>query len=193
MSRLSIINDALILTGNEPVTIEFDGSDDWTTAEVGFRHATRLLFALHDWNFATTTVALGHLTESPTPKYTDGWAFPSGCLHLKAVFIDDVLLTDYEVVNGSVCCNYDTGIEATYIREPPEPWPNEFETVCSWYTEAACRSGLNEEFDAALQQQRRADKLLQDIRTRSDQQAPGRAAFASRVVSRRRRVLQRGV
>lgn len=186
MSRLSIINDALILSGNTPRTIEWDGSDEWTVAEVGFRHATRLLFALHDWNFTTTTETLARLGSSPTPKYAEAFALPAGCLHLKAVFIDDIPLTDYEIVNNSVCCRYQTGIKATFVREPAEPWPNEFETVCSLLTEAACWRGLNEDNDVSRSREAQAQRIYQDIKTRSDQQSPGRAAFTSRVVQRRR-------
>lgn len=192
MSRLTIINDALILSGNQPCAVEWDGSDEWTTAEVGFRHAVALLLPLHDWPFTTTTETLALLPASPTSKYDYAFALPSGCLHLKAVFINRTPLADYELVNNSVCCRFDSGITATYVREPPDPWPGEFNTVCALKTESACWRGLNEDVETSLLLDKRANLIVDDIRTRADQQSPGRAAFVSRVVSRRRGVLIRG-
>lgn len=193
--RLDIINDALIATGSEPLTVEWDGSDEWIAAESAYRRAVGFLLERHAWPFTTTSADLVLLPTSPTPKYEFAFALPSDCLFLKAVFINDVALADYELVNDSVCCRFDSGITATYVRQPPNAtWPAGFVEALTLRMEAAIIRALNEpESDSGARARlQEAEAILEQVRTRSDQQSPGRPAFVSRVVSRRRGVLIRG-
>lgn len=187
MSRLSIINDALVLAGEQPRLTEFDGSDEWTVAETGYRAAVALTLDEHAWSFTTKTAPLARIAESPTPKYEHAYQLPGDCLHLKAVFFAGRPLADYEIVDGKVCCPFDGEISATYVREPPtDQWPAGFVAIVRTRTEAAILRALAEDRDAATARERDALRLLETARTRSDQQTPGRAIFVSRVVSRRR-------
>lgn len=192
-SRLSIINDALLGTGNNRLNVEYDGSDAWTMAESAYRRAVGYLIAKHDWNFATRTVPLaGLLPSSPHPLLSKAYALPGDCLHVSSVWIGlnggpgSVPLNRYEIVDDKLCCDHDQGLTILYVRAPdPDKWPPGFVEICIGKVEAYLLQGLNEDTDNARRRHADVEDMLAELRTRHDQQTPARAILRSRSAERR--------
>jgi hypothetical protein len=187
MDRLSIINDALLATGNDTLNSEYDGSQAWLAAESAYRRAVGFLLARHNWNFATTTVGLaGLLPSSPSKRFSYAYQLPSDLLHLSTAFYQTVPLTDYEIINNSLCCNYDTDVTLKYVRAPQvSAWPLSFAELVTIKTEEGILRGLNEDGDRADGRLRVAETLLGEVRAQTDQQEPAQAVLRSRTAERR--------
>lgn len=188
--RLTIINDALLATGNNPLNFEYDGSSEWQAADSAFRRAVQYLLSKHRWNFATTTVSLaGLLPKSPSAlaHYDKAYALPADCIHVAGVFLNGYPLTQYEIVDHRVCCAYDAGVTVKYVRSPsPDQWPEGFVEILTMKVEAHLLRGLNEDTDNADKRDRRVDAELAEFRSQSDQEEGRRAVLRSRTADRRR-------
>lgn len=189
MDRLSIINDALLSTGNEQVNVEYDGSAEWRAGDAAYRRAISLIVGLHSWKFATRTVPLANrLPVSPVAHRPYAFAYPGDCLHVHG--LRDGLgrpYTDFEIVDNRICCGVAAGLALIYVRIPDGEamHPSFVEAVCI-QTEANLLRSLNEDTQNARQRDADAEKEATRARTRTDQQEPARALFQSRTLGARR-------
>lgn len=193
--RLTIINDALLETGNTALNFEYDGSAEWQVADSAYRRSVQYLLSKHRWNFATTTVSLaGLLPTSPSglAHYNKAYALPADCLHVAAVYLNGYPLTQYEIVDHRLCCAYDAGLSVKYVRAPsPDQWPPMFIEILTMKVEAHILRGLNEDTDEARARDRRVDDELAEFRSQSDQEEGRRAVLRSRTAARRRGLASR--
>lgn len=190
MDRLTIINDALLSTGNNPLNVEYDGSDEWLAADSAFRRAVSYLLSKHRWNFATTTVSLaGLVPQSPSglAHYDKAYALPGDCLHVAAAYLNGFPLSEYEIVDHKLCCPYDAGVTIKYVRTPsPDQWPPMFIELLTMKVEAHLMRGINEDPAEARARDNRVDAELAEFRSQSDQEEGRRAILRSRTAERRR-------
>lgn len=187
-SRIEIINRALIATKNHTCAVEFDGSDEWDVAYSAYERAVGVILEKGVFNFSTQTAALARVGDAPD-GYDDRWenayAMPAGCLKLRAVKANSYD-TPYIIVDNQILTVV-TDVVAVYVREPAQSaWPNLFVEALTLYVEAGVLRALNEDHDAADKREKRADAMFDTAHTKSDQQVPGRAMFASRIRDRRR-------
>lgn len=187
MDRLTVINDALIATGNNPLNVEFDGSEEWIAADSSYRRAVGYLLSRHTWSFATTTVRLaGRLPLSPHPFLDNAYELPSDCLHVETAFLGRRGLTEYEIVDNKLCCRFDQDVSVKYVRRaPPGQWPPRFAELVTMKVEELLFRGLNESLDAATARSREVEAVLRELTSMTDQQEPARAVFRSRSAQRR--------
>ena len=187
MDRLIVINDALIATGNNPLNVEFDGSVEWVAADSCYRRAVGYLLSRHTWSFATNTVRLaGRLAASPHAFFENAYELPSDCLHVETAFVGQNGLTEYEIVDGKLCCRFDRGVSVKYVRKAnPGQWPARFGELVTMKVEELLLRGLNEALDAATARSREVEAMLREIASMTDQQEPARAIFRSRSAQRR--------
>lgn len=187
MDRITIINDALLVTGNEQLNVEFDGSPEWTVAESAYRRAVRWALSKKTWNFATTSADLvGLLSSSPSKVLDKAYALPADCLHIETAFLNTAPLTEYELIDNKFCCRFDSGVSLKYVRAPlPGQWPGGFVELVTIKTEAYILRGLNEDTDNARRRDNDAVNELNELRTQVDQQEPGQVVFRSRTGERR--------
>ncbi|PVE25431.1 hypothetical protein DC522_05925 [Microvirga sp. KLBC 81] len=195
MDRLTIINDALLETGNNPLNFEYDGSPEWQAADSAYRRSVQYLISKHRWNFATTTVDLaGLLPKSPSAleHYNKAYALPADCLHVAGVYLNGYPLTQYEIVDHRVCCAYDAGVSVKYVRTPsPDQWPPMFIELLTMKVEAHLLRGLNEDTANAERRDARVDAELAEFRSQSDQEEGRRVILRSRTAARRRGLASR--
>lgn len=186
--RITIINDALVATGNEPVNIEYDGSAEWQAADSAYRRAVRWALNKHRWNFATVTQALASLLEtSPSAVFEYGYALPGNCLHVEAVYVDGRPLAEYEIINQKLACNHNSDVVIKYVTTPNVgQWPEDFVELVTIKLEAFLLRGLNEDTDNARRRDADARAELVEVRSQRDQQSAPRAVFRSRTAARRR-------
>lgn len=187
MDRITIINDALRGTGNNAVNIEYDGSDEWQSAESAWRRALNFLLPRHTWNFGNTSAALaGLLSSSPHPVYDKAFQLPGDCLLVEAAWYNGRGLSEYEILDQKFCCRYDQDVTIKYVRAPlVDQWPPLFVELVTMKLEALFLAGFNEDTDNARAKDRAVEAMLNEVRTALDKQEPARAVFRSRTALRR--------
>lgn len=189
--RLQVINDALSETGNNTVSVEFDGSDEWNVASRAYERALPVLVEAFPHNWATTTETLSEAESNPSQAFADGNAFriPTNALNVQTVFAaGGRALTggDYEIVNRCIC-TFEESVSALYVRDPgPSQRPPMFNEALTKRVEAGILRGLNEDFDEARRREGEAIAMAQLSASKSAQQAPGRVFLRSTMLERRR-------
>jgi hypothetical protein len=184
--RLTIINDALIGTGNQPVNVEFDSSAEWQVADSAYRRAVGFLLGRHKWSFATDTADLVSLRpSSPHPVLQYAFDVPGECLHVEQVWRRDTLpaqnVVTYEIIDNAVCCDLQSGLVVKFVRRPSSgQWPDLFIELVTMKVEAYILRGLNEDTDNARRRDAEVEAMLSTARPTLDAQEPARALLNSR-------------
>jgi hypothetical protein len=189
-TRLEIINNALLNTGNDPCSIEFDGSSEWAVAYAAYNRALGTLLEEHDWNFGTTTAVLARTGASADPRFTDAFAKPSDALMIRTLFLggSSTPIQQWDIQDNQILCSYDGAVTALYVREPAtSAWPHVFVEALTLKVEAGCLRGLNEDYGEARNVDVSAERALSKAETKTDQQTPGRNMYRSRTAAARRR------
>lgn len=184
MDKLTVINDALVSTGNNRVNALNDGSDEWTVANTAFNRAVNFLIARHNWPFAVTVEALTRVDDAlnKSRNFPDnGFQLPDH-YHLIEVYYDTAILTSYELIGSVVSCDYDSDIYAKIVRLPADAsWHPMATEILTLMVESGVYRGLNEDPKEAVSAWSRAENLLMETRPRVDQQNPARNAFKSSI------------
>lgn len=189
--KLSIILTCLGLTGNELVTVEDDGSDEWNVASLAYEAGVRYLLGEHDWKFGTAIVALQRHGDSEDENYDDAYEKPPGTLGLIWVKRDGYAL-DWKIVGNKVVCNAASGVKAKIVLQPdPEEWPPLFVEALMCLVKAGIYEGLNEDPVEGQKRRGEAEAYLTKARTRSDREDAPRRVFRSRILARRRGLIMR--
>lgn len=190
MDKLTILNNALRATGNNTVNVLNDPSDEYQVANAAFDRAVRFLTARHTWPFAVTNELLVRApdTDNKSRRFSkNGFRLPVNTLHVKEVYLDTQIMTDYEILGGILSCPYNSEVYATVVQAPPESaWHPMAEEVLTLYVESGCLRGLNEDFTEARARENRAEALLEETRTVVDQQNPARNTYKSKIAAARR-------
>lgn len=201
--QLKIINQALQNTGNNPVNVIDDGSDEWRLANNAYEQALLYLIGEHDWNFSTATVALVRVGDSSYPTYTDAFAKPPDCIQLINVWRNDdqqrleqimsiyhramadqypPALT-YRVIGDQIHTVAPKGVQAIYTQFPQgaQDWSTGFQAALRAKMEALIYRSLNEDYQMATAWEKYADELLQRAKSRNAQEDSTRSMFKSRL------------
>lgn len=180
--KLSIIVDALGLTGNRLPSVADDGSPEWIVASIAYEAAVDNLIEAHSWNFATAIVTLQRSGNSPDDQFTDAYARPPDSLALVWIRANDIP-GDYKIISNLICLNSFGGtITCKYVRIPDAgSWPPMFVDCVRSMVMAGIYRGLNEDIDAASRMETQVRQKLADARTRTDQEQPKRTFFNSRL------------
>jgi hypothetical protein len=190
MDKLTILNNALLATGNNTVNVLNDPSDEYRHSNAAFDRAVRFLTARHTWPFATTNELLVRAPDADNRSRRfskNGFRLPENTLHVKEVFFDTQFLTDYEIMGSILSCHYESEVYATIIKAPPDAsWHPMAEEILTTYVEVGCLRGLNEDFTEATNRERKAEGLLEETRSHVDQQNPARNTYKSKVAVARR-------
>jgi len=189
MDKLTIINNALLATGNNTVNVLNDPSDEYLIANPAFERALRSLTARHSWPFASTIDLLTRApdAENKSRRYREsGFRLPTGTLHVKEVYFDSTPLTEYEIIGEILSCHYDSDIYANVVKQVSEEKLHPMaEEILTLYVEAGCLRGLNEDFTEATRREQRAEALLEEARPHVDQQNPARNVYKSKIAAAR--------
>lgn len=192
--KLSVINTALIRTGNDPCGLE-DGSPEWIVASDAYDTELPLLISSHDWGFAKSFSSLSMAGASPDPRYRYAFAWPINCLHLVDVLIEgrpvDYDLAGSQIVCGSVYGPDDefaaTNPTAEIIQIPlPGQWPEHFIETLRQRVMSHVYRGLNEDIGEADRIYAASEQTLARAQTRSDQQSPPIKRLVSPMLAGRR-------
>ncbi|MGO1160444.1 hypothetical protein ACTOV4_00630 [Brucella sp. C7-11G] len=190
MDKLTVINNALIATGNSTVNILHDSSDEYRVADNAFDRAIKFLTARHSWPFATTIEPLVRAPDSENVSRQfpeNGFRLPTNAFHLKEVFYHQVPLTEYEIMGGILSCRYEDSVFAKVVRTPDTAlWHPMAEEILTLMVEAGCQRSLNEDTREATNIDNRVEGLIMEARPHLDQQNPARNIYKSKVARARR-------
>lgn len=216
VDKISTINSALTSTGDNIVNVADDGSDEWMVASSAYETELGYIMESHSWGYATLVSTLQPSpTAPPDTDWDTAYPLPNDLVHLiwakinqsATPLISTSQLATYgiEVVGGRTCLV----INAQGGPPPPSPAQTPATVTIKYISNsgALCDStngtptmvkalqafimsgiyrGLHEDVAEADRVYQGAKMLLQEARTRYDQQKPKRAFFNSRMSAARR-------
>jgi hypothetical protein len=216
LGKIDVINSALAETGNNDVAVADDGSDEWNVASPAYERWIAYVMATHSWGFAVQTIILQPSPTPPQDSDFDtAYPLPPDCLFVIWVKINQnnpntsnqPMLTNYKIAGTP------TGpvIVVNARGGPPPPLTTVTPAQITMYyvsiSGALCDitngspilvqalvqfvkggiyQGLHEDIPTANAEYQAARALLQEARTRYDQQKPKRQFFNSRIGAVRR-------
>lgn len=147
MDKLTILNNALVATGNNRLNVLNDGSPEYLASNQAFDRAVRFLTARHTWPFAITTDALVRIPNelNKSRRFSaNAFRLDANTLHVKEVYYGTTPLTEYEIIGDVLSCRYESDIYAAVVKQAPdERWHPLAEEILTIYVEAGCLRGLN--------------------------------------------------
>lgn len=205
--KLKIINQALTNTGNNPVDVYDDTSDEWRVANNAYEQAVLFLLGEYDWNFSTDQIALQRLGDSNYPGYKDVFAKPVDCIQIVNVWrMDDQQRLEqylsayhramadmyppaltYRVIGDAIHTIAPEGVYALYTKFPQgaQDWSTGFQACLRTKIEANIYRALNEDYQMATAWEKYVDELLVRAKARNAQEDSTRVMFKSRLAASR--------
>jgi len=207
--KISIMNSALIATGNNPVQAADDSSSEWIVASEAYERAVETLLYAHNWKFAKQLQALTRIGDSEYPGYADKFVKPNDCMFLVNVWRTDLAALiypdarssaligedhrkaprlDYRVLGDLIHTVAPAGATCEYVPFPVggQPWSVGFREALRLKIEAACYRALNNDTDEADRADKQAMIALQAARSRSDSEEKAQPGFTSGLLKRRK-------
>lgn len=194
VDKLSIISDQCSLLGENPPATADDGSPEWNVCSPAYETAIQEAIAEHDWSFDTNITTLQRVGASPDDTYDDAMAMPTASLSIVWVRLQQSpgadYQADYKIIGNQICLSLN-GFAATckYVIDPQVAgtgnWPPLFTKIIRTRINAAICFGLKEDEEAGFKWEAAAMAVLQEARTRVDQNQPKRATFNSRAIGAR--------
>jgi hypothetical protein len=216
LGKLDVINSALAVTGDNTVAVAGDGSDEWNTASPVYERWISYIMATHSWGYATLTVVLQPSPTPPQDQDFDtAYPIPPDCVQVIWVKLNDNRpnVSNSPTLALWKIAGTPTGpvivLNAQGGPPPPNP-PRTPAQVTMYYISnsgALCDitsgtpilvqalvqfvaggiyQGYHEDIQTANMEYQAARGLLQEARSRYDQQKPKRQFFNSRIGAVRR-------
>lgn len=201
--KLKIINQALINTGNNPVNVYDDTSDEWIAANNAYEQIVIELLGKRDWNFGTAQAGLSRLGDSNYPGFKDVYAKPADCIQLINVWrADDQQKLDnwvksyshamadvrppaltYTIIGDNIHTTAPAGVYCKYTPFPvgAQDWSVGFVACLRARIEANLYRSLNEDMNTAAAWEAKSEMLLREAISRNAQEEPTKAMFKSRL------------
>jgi hypothetical protein len=188
-TRLSLINDCLLLTGENTFSAPDDGSPEWLVCSASYDAAVEHLLDEHDWNFAKNIIEIEDRTTPDNLNWEDAYEKPAGALHIvKVMDIEGGKVTDYKITGNQILVNNDEGLLVEYLAEPePDLWPGLFVKALRHSIMAGIYRGLKKDPVSARAEEKMVEFYLGKARPRSDIEEPGRPRFISTLSKARSR------
>lgn len=212
LAKLDVINSALSQTGDNTCNAADDGSDEWNTCSPAYERALGYIMEGHSWGFATDVRTLQPANNAPNDTEWDtAYNLPNDLVHLIWVRINqdtnDPSNTTlgqaclYDILAGQLVLNAQGGppppspavtpatvtIKAVFqtFADPTYSTPA-FVLALQTFIMSGIYRGLHEDPNEADKMFMAAESILQQARTRYDQQKPKRSFFNSRITASRR-------
>lgn len=212
VSKLDVINSALTACGDNVVNVADDGSDEWNVASPAYETSLAYITESHSWGFGTKVSVLQPSATAPSdPAWDTAYPLPADLVHLIWVRINQDSSDPtgsavgtaclYDILQGQLVVNAQGGpppptpsvtpaqISIKYVAntysDPTLATPT-FVLALQTYVMSGIYRGLHEDTSEADRLYQAAEAILQQARTRYDQQKPKRSFFNSRITASRR-------
>lgn len=196
VGKLDLINRALSVTGNEPVNVADDGSDAWNVCSAAYEDGLAVMMEESNWGWATKVAQFG-LTTAPADKAWDSACIiPPDLIHIVWVRVGQNLQTVgmptlYDILDDQLVLNR-RGAPIVLVKytssqkaDPTEGTPK-FVQALTAFVMAGIYRGLHEDLAEANRVFATARALVQEAKTRYDQNKPKRQFWNSRLTASRR-------
>jgi hypothetical protein len=208
IDKLTICNNALIATGNQPVATIQDGSDEWIAVSAFYDRALPVLLVEHDWKFALALEEMERVATSNYPGFQDVYQPPADCLLIRQCYDDRVAALiqpvdtwtvskeginlppmDWRIIGGFVHCIAPQGAHCFYVQNPTNEagFAVGFAEALTRKVEAFLYQGFNEDAQGAQAAAGTANEALIRAREQDSSQEPRRILFRSPMLEARRR------
>lgn len=196
-SKLDLISQHCLLTGNTPPNAAEDGSDEWNVCSAAYEAAIEYMFDQFNWKQITNVSTLVSTGTAPTDDQFDtAYAKPPDCIHVIWVRLNDLPVV-YQVLNNQIVVNaggstlpltikYTSSSPPGAAGAPQAQMLRTFMTALGLFVEAGIYRGLHEDLAEARAREREAMAMVEKAAARSDQEEPKRAPFNSRLTASRR-------
>lgn len=196
-TKLGVINDCLVLTGENSVNVENDGSPEWRVCSAAYDQAVPEFLEQHDWKFATAIATLSRVGASPDKDFDDAYAKPANCLHVIWVRVNDLpprpkqgSPAEWKVVADQILLNASGGtlvVKCKYVQNVGEStFRSMFVAGVKWIVKSGIYRGLRRDEREAGMCEQKAEAAFQRASTRSDQEEPKRTLFRGNLRLQRR-------
>ncbi len=212
VDKLTLINRALAVTGNNLVNVLEDGSDEYAACSPAYEDGLACLIEEGNWGFCTKVAIL---TPSPTAPADTAWdtayPLPADLIHIIWVKTNDNASDPtssqlhrpvlYDILANQLVLNSQGGppppaspqtpavitmkYASTNNADPVVGTPN-FVRALNLYVMAGIYRGLHEDKAEAAKMFTAAEAIAQRARTKYDQQKPKRSLWRSRITNARR-------
>lgn len=113
VAKIDLINQALALTGDNPVAASDDGSDEWTVASAAYEMAFEYVLDSHDWKQCTNVVTLNPTGVAPAdPEFDTAYAKPADCVHI--IWVRQYMPPTVPPAGGNTTTTLGSGRAITY-------------------------------------------------------------------------------
>lgn len=200
VDKLGLINSALSECGDNLVNVADDGSAEWNTTSPAYERAIAYMMENHGWSSDTLVATLTASATAPSDDQFDtAYDFPEDFVHLLWVRLADAPVV-YDILNNQVVLNAQGGppppspavtpgvVTIKYVRQNSavQHGTPTFVASLQLFVMSAIYRGLHEDTGEADKMWQMARLMLQEARTRHDQQKPKRAMFNSKIMASRR-------
>jgi len=193
VDKLTLLNSALAITGDNQLTALADGSDEYTVVSPAYDRALAFMLEDHGWVHAVRVEdnLTASATAPPDEQYNTAYAIPPECLHLIWVR-NDLVAADYTVAGDEIWIrnfNNPGVVSIKYVttdQSDPDLGTPTFVLALQTFVISAIYRGLHGDKQEAAAVYKEAMGILQRARTRSDQQKPRQSMFNSRLMASRR-------
>lgn len=209
LDKLSIINSALSQTADNLIAVADDGSDEWNCCSPAYERALAYITEQHSWGYATKVITLNPTGVAPAdPQFDTEYAFPIDMVHLIWVKIADpsnasnmFRLANYDILNGKLVINAQGGpppptppatpapVQIKYVSQTnsdPTFGTPTLVVALQMFVMAGIYRGLHEDTAEADKMWMAGKLMLQEARSRYDQQKSKRSFFNHRITAARR-------
>lgn len=177
MDMLTVMNRALVATGNNPVTLN-EGTPEWIVVATGWPRCTEFLVTQSKWPFGKKSTALVLSDGDESEIYDYGHRLPTEAISVLSVWYNGALVTDFEVIGRDVYTLYNSGITVEYSVMPEDSaWHPQVVEVLTLMLEKLCYSGLNEDLQAAAAKENEVQYFLSQARSIVSAQNPGKNLY----------------
>jgi hypothetical protein len=188
-TKLDIIQKACMLCGENPPQTEDDGSAEWDVCSARYDLILPVLIQKHGWNFATRMEVLVEAGSNPSQNFDYAYLRPPGAVHVLALWSGGLKIDKYEVLDGKFCTDVSqaAGVTAEYVVVVgPDAASNLFVLGLVEHIRAGVIGGLQEDLQRADDLEAKANLIIDQARSRDNQEEPARDLSVGRVASRRR-------
>ena len=202
IDKLGVIVNALLQTGDNTPAAADDGSEEWNICSAAYESFLEYALDSADWKQTTKVITLNSTGVPPMDDMFDtAYAKPTDCVHVIWVRADDLPVI-YQILNNQIVLNQfgqapgipappgATPITATmkYVSSDlvPTTMLRTFFTAMERYVMSGIYRGLHKDPTNAREEEKASRLLLQEARTRSDQEQSKRAVWNSRLTASRR-------
>lgn len=188
IDKLSIIQDACKITGDNAPSVADDGSEEWDIGSTAYEMALPYAIEGANWKFGTIVAPLTALPGTPSdPAFDAAYGKPADLLHLIWVKLSDVPVA-YQVLDNQIVMSNAgrSPVTAKYVRAPSiDKVTPTFAMALRAFVMSGIYRGLHENIGEADKMWAFGEKLLHDAATRSDQEQGKRVLINSRVTAAR--------